>query len=107
MVEPQSEHCLPLFGQFCCRVAAGPYCCEEEVLSGALTMKNAKKNGSQTTLWGALTDWNLKLWTDKSMKDAAKLPYLEIPINRGTAIQDVGEIYIELGSEWRSRSDRF
>ena len=70
------------------------YCCEEEVLSGALTMKNAnakKQQQQNKRLWGALTDWNLKLWTDKSVKDSAKLPYLEIPINRGTAIQDIGE----------------
>ena len=90
IVEPQSEHCLPLFGQFCCRIAAAPYCCEEEVLSGALTLRNAKGKKDQK-LWGSLMDWNLKLWMDKSGKDSARLPYLEIPINRGTAIQDIGK----------------
>ena len=60
------------------------------MLSGALTLKNVKNKKDQK-LWASLMDWNLKLWTDQAAKDSARLPYLEIPINRGTAIQDIGK----------------
>jgi hypothetical protein len=78
---------LPLFGQFCCRLAALPYCCEEEVLSGHLSLK---RNAGQTTeLWAALSDWKLSLWTERERQEEANA-FLVIPINRDTRIEDEG-----------------
>jgi len=77
---------LPLFGQFCCRLAALPYCCEEEVLSGLLFLNEESGKGAQS-LWGSLSDWKLNLWTDRKLQDSAS-PYLVIPINRDTRIED-------------------
>ena len=80
---------LPLFGQICCRLAALPYCCEEEVLSGPLSLKG--KNGkSAHSLWGSLFDWKLSLWTEKKLQDSGS-PFLVIPINRDTRIEDAGD----------------
>ncbi len=32
--EKANPNMIPLFGEFCFRLAALPYCCEEEVLAG-------------------------------------------------------------------------
>lgn len=80
---------LPLFGQFCCRLAALPYCCEEEVLSGPLCLKG-KSGKAAHSLWGSLFDWKLSLWTDKNFLDSGS-SFLVIPINRDTRIEDSGD----------------
>ena len=80
---------LPLFGQFCCRLAALPYCCDEEVLSGPLSLKG--KDGKVAhSLWGSLSDWKLSLWTHHKLQNSG-VPFLVIPINRDTRIGDSGD----------------
>lgn len=87
VVEPTSDQCLPLFGQFCCHLAALPYCCEEEVLAGELTLD---VTGKQQSVWASLFDWKLRLWTDRSQKEAARHPFDSTAITRDTRIEDQG-----------------
>lgn len=94
--ETQNRHQLPLFGQICARLAALPYCCEEEVLSGILTMR---RNGKLREMWSSLIDWKLCLWKDKSNKDAARMPDLEIPVTRNTQIQDSGDDILSIANK--------
>ena len=86
---PESEaSALPLFGQFCFRLAALPYCCEEEVIAGPLKLTLAKNNSVE--LWASLTNWRLSLWTDKSLKENLKPAYLVVDVNRDSVIRDDG-----------------
>ena len=83
-----SPTCPSFFGQLCCRVAALPYCCEDEVISGAIGIRNYK--GKVQNKWCRLLDWKLSFWNDKSQKEAARRPNNEIPINRNTCILEEG-----------------
>ena len=85
--DPQNDNNLPLFSQFCCRLAAMPYCCEEEVLAGNVKLRKELKMQS---FWAVLMGWKMSLWTDKSLKDAARSAYAEIQVNRDTRIEDKG-----------------
>ena len=79
---------LQFFDQFCFRLAALPYCCEEEVVSGALELLAMQ---TRTRLWASLSNWRLSLWTDKSLKDAGRRAYLIIDVTRESAISDRGK----------------
>ncbi len=81
------EQHLPLFSDFCCRLAAQPYCIDEEALCGRLVLKRKAKAES---FWATVVGWKLRLWTDKDQKDANESPLLEIPVTRDTAIRDKG-----------------
>ena len=85
--EPNSIVCPSLFGQICCRMAAKPYCTEEEVLSGEI---GVKKQGKQVKMWSRLMDWKLSLWNDLSHKESARRPIIDIPVNRDTYILEKG-----------------
>ena len=88
--EPDSPTCPSLFGQVCCRMAAKPYCCEEEVLSGEIGLQKHGGGGKIHKMWSRLMDWKLSLWNDVSHKEAARRPAIDIPVNRDTCILEKG-----------------
>ena len=92
--DPQSDHCLPLFGQFCHRLASLPYCCEEEVLSGDVELVRQGCQTKSVHMWASLMDWHLSLWTSRAHKDAARQAFIRVPVNRDTSIIDNGEMAI-------------
>ena len=83
--DPNSDSTPPLFGSICCRLSVQPYCCEEEVITGPLVIS---KHGKTKNVWGSLLDWKLSLWNDKSQKDSARHPLVEIPIIRETSLEE-------------------
>ena len=89
--DTSSPTCPSFFGQLCCRVAALPYCCEDEVISGIVGIRNNK--GRIQNRWCRLLDWKLCLWNDKCQQDAARRPIIEIPVNRNTCILEEGLCY--------------
>ena len=102
-VEKDSPHCLPLFGQFCFRLAGLAYCCEEEVLAGPLALVTSA-GVTPVALWASLSNWRLSLWTDRSHKE--RPAWLQIDVNRDTAIHDKGADTLILrngGRPWEFR----
>jgi len=93
--EPNSTTCPSLFGQVCCRLAAMPYCCEEDVLSGALSLRRPS-TGKVQKMFSRLMDWKLSLWNDVSHEEAARRPVIDIPVNRDTSILEKGTNCISL-----------
>ena len=87
--DSDSLTCPSFFGQLCCRLAALPYCCEDDVICGTVGIE--KYNGKVQTMWARLLDWKLSLWNDKSYKEAARKPNIEIPVNRDTCILEQGK----------------
>jgi len=96
--EPNSSTCPSLFGQVCCRMAAMPYCCEEEVLCGTVGVKrpNVTSSGKVQKMFCRLMDWKLSLWNDISHEEAARRPVIDIPVNRDTSILEKGSNSITL-----------
>lgn len=84
-----SPTCPSFFGHLCCRVAALPYCCEDEVISGLVGIQNYK--GKIQQKWCQLLDWKLCIWNAKSQKEAARRPNIEIPVTRNTCILEEGK----------------
>ncbi|XP_034233900.1 rhotekin-like isoform X1 [Thrips palmi] len=83
-VEPRS-HQLPLFGHFCCRLAAQPDCVSREAYSGnALLLESS---GVWTQMHGALQAFRLDLWRSLNDKEAAKKPAKTVTVDRDTLIQ--------------------
>ncbi|KAL1122872.1 hypothetical protein AAG570_003198 [Ranatra chinensis] len=70
--------CLPLFGHFCCRLAAEPECLVKEITSGP--MRGAS--------WASLQGFNLNFWRDRKhwLQDSLR-PLHSVPINRDTIIK--------------------
>ena len=99
--DSNSPTCPSFFGQLCCRVAALPYCCEDEVISGIIGIKNY--NGKVRNRWCQLLDWKLSLWNDKSQKDSARKALIEIPVNRNTCILEEGELRFYTGMNLRKQ----
>lgn len=52
------SHQLPLFGHFCCRLAAQPDCVAGEVVGGPLRV-------GQQPVWAQLRAFTLQLWHDR------------------------------------------
>ncbi len=77
-------------------MAALPYCCEEEVLSGPLELVRPSAKQQQSPLrtqpvWTSLLDWRLRLWTDRTQAEAARAPFDTVPVNRDTRIEEIGQ----------------
>ncbi|KAG1708485.1 Rhotekin-2 [Nymphon striatum] len=82
------SHQLPLFGHFCCRLAAQPDCMLEERLSGYLTV--VQKVGSLSgcrKLWAQLKKFEIRLW---SRPDEAE-QIMNIRIGKETKVKSCKE----------------
>jgi len=106
--DPSSPTCPSLFGQICCRMAAKPYCCEEEVLSGQIGLVKSPQSSGKVQphlMWSRLMDWKLSLWNDLSHKESARKPAVDIPVNRDTHILEKGDNCIKLTNEMGDACD--
>ncbi|KAK0089065.1 hypothetical protein PV326_004611 [Microctonus aethiopoides] len=74
------HHALPLFGHFCCRLAAQPDCATKEIFTG-----NINLNGNNC--WGRLQNFTLKTWESRKHSENDRNPTNTIPITRETNIQ--------------------
>ena len=112
----QSPNCPPMFGALCCRLAALPYCCEDPVLQGTLSLmydSKASKISANTVVdfsnpklvFASLMDWKLSIWLSKDQKEAARRPVVVIPINRDCCILEKNEHEVSITSRCEE-SDR-
>ncbi|XP_066585985.1 rhotekin-like isoform X3 [Prorops nasuta] len=74
------QHSLPLFGHFCCRLAAQPECINKEICTG-----NVILNGK--SYWARLRGFTIQAWESKKLANEEHDPVQKIPINRETSIQ--------------------
>ncbi|KAE8752968.1 hypothetical protein FOCC_FOCC000314 [Frankliniella occidentalis] len=83
-VEPRN-HQLPLFGHFCCRLAAQPDCVSGEAYSGSAVL--LEPSGVWSQVHGALQAFHLELWRSQGDKEAGKKPVKTVTVDRDTLIQ--------------------
>ncbi|XP_034934432.1 rhotekin-like isoform X2 [Chelonus insularis] len=74
------HHMLPLFGHFCCRLAAQLDCMTKDVYTGNININGAN-------CWARLRSFSLKTWESRKLAEDEQNPSLTIPINRETSIQ--------------------
>jgi len=94
----ENDRLPPMFGQFCCRLAVQPYCREEPVLCGSLSLRyplNERYSGGRwaENCWARLMDFKLCLWQSLEQYEAARSPSKQIRIDQDTTIKDGGEIF--------------
>ncbi|XP_076308248.1 rhotekin-2-like isoform X1 [Tachypleus tridentatus] len=82
-----SQHQLPFFGQFCCRLAIQPDFISEERLSGFLGVVSQVGNISGCRrLWCSLKNLKLSFWP-KAEDFYCMSPILVIPVNKDTRLR--------------------
>ncbi|XP_071792948.1 rhotekin-like isoform X2 [Asterias amurensis] len=83
--ESTRHHCLPLFGNFCCRFAAQPDCIAKDLAQGSLQLLQTTA-GVQTwrNLRGVLRDGDLRLRDEEVF--ISEDPVYTIPISKDTLI---------------------
>ncbi|XP_046743720.1 rhotekin-like isoform X2 [Diprion similis] len=74
------NHSLPLFGHFCCRLAAQPECVTKEACSGSIILDGQ-------TCWARIQRFTLQAWDSRKLADEEQSPFSIVPINRETLIQ--------------------
>lgn len=72
-------HSLPLFGHFCCRLAAQPECINKEICVG-----NVNIDGQNC--WARLQGFCIKTWESKKHAEEAQNPEHVIPVNKKTSV---------------------
>uniref|UniRef100_T1JH77 Uncharacterized protein n=1 Tax=Strigamia maritima TaxID=126957 RepID=T1JH77_STRMM len=75
---------LPLFGHFCCRLAALPECLVEDRITGYLAVEVGDLSCLRR-LWGTVRNFQLSVWAKPSEVNASE-PQMIIPINKNTKI---------------------
>ncbi|XKL60026.1 hypothetical protein PGB90_001042 [Kerria lacca] len=87
------RHQLPLFGHFCCRLAAQPNCMTQEVYSAFvyipesyLKNSNTKDKKNSSKCWAQLLAFKLKCWSNYEHFLEDKEPDTFININKNTVI---------------------
>ncbi|XP_071449463.1 rhotekin-like isoform X2 [Hetaerina americana] len=103
-------HQLPLFGHFCCRLAAQPDCISREVFSGPLqlllTAEDQERDGLSRDdktkkvedtaggdrghwcgIWGQLQAFHLDLWEKREDFEQGREPIKSITVDRETSIR--------------------
>ncbi|XP_070539962.1 rhotekin-like isoform X2 [Ptychodera flava] len=78
---------LPLFGHFCCRLAAQPECMVEDGMSGFLSFQDTV-NGvpGWTRKWCLLRESQLQCWTQQEDR-GSKAPECTITITKGSNVE--------------------
>ncbi|XP_042224235.1 rhotekin-like isoform X2 [Homarus americanus] len=78
---------LPLFGHFCCRLAAQPDCSTQERIAGYAHVQESEHQQS----WCRVSGWQLEVWGSK--EDAHLSPHhpLSLSIDRTTEITQSGK----------------
>ncbi|XP_076472015.1 rhotekin-like isoform X2 [Babylonia areolata] len=89
-LEKNSEgkvHELPLFGNYCCRVAAVPGCLVNPAVSGYLNLQEDDDLSKWRRYWCVLKNLHLACWLSPSDIEVAQ-PLLSIPVTKSTQISD-------------------
>lgn len=81
------SHQLPLFGHFCCRLAAQPDCVSQESCSGDLTVLDGGTGRQWVFMWGQLQAFRLDLWAKREHWEQGQDPGRSITVDRETVIQ--------------------
>ncbi|XP_043290150.1 rhotekin-like isoform X2 [Venturia canescens] len=74
------HHALPLFGHFCCRLAAQPECVTKEVCAGNVNLNDRN-------CWARLQSFAVQSWESRKLADEDQAPIHSVPINKETSIQ--------------------
>lgn len=80
-------HELPLFGHYCCRVAAVPDCLVKPVVCGFLNVQEDDDLSKWRRYWCVLKNLQLACWSSPSDIEIAQ-PLLTIPVTKSTQISD-------------------
>ncbi|XP_025093561.1 rhotekin-2-like isoform X7 [Pomacea canaliculata] len=78
---------LPLFGHYCCRLAAVPDCLVKPVVSGFLSVQEDDDLSKWRRYWCVLKNLRLACWLSPTDIEVAQ-PLLTIPITKSTQISD-------------------
>lgn len=80
-------HQLPLFGHFCCRLAAQPDCISQESCSGDLMILDVDAGRQWVFMWGQLQAFRLDLWVKQEHWEKGQDPVRSIVVDRETVIK--------------------
>lgn len=98
------SHQLPLFGHFCCRLAAQPECVSREVLSGPLWVTHWSR---QEPAWAQLQAFTLHLFHDREGWLQGADPVETVQITRVSVIKcrKQSKVEFEIINEHEARED--
>lgn len=82
MISENRSHQLPLFGHFCCRLAAQPDCVSQESCSGDLTVLDGGTGRQWVFMWGQLQAFRLDLWVKREHWEQGQDPVRSITVDR-------------------------
>ncbi|XP_041370423.1 rhotekin-2-like isoform X4 [Gigantopelta aegis] len=80
-------HELPLFGHYCCRLAAVPQCLVETAVTGYLNIQEDDDLSKWKRYWCVLKNLHLACWSSPSDVEVAA-PLLTVSITKNTQISD-------------------
>ncbi|KAK3741990.1 hypothetical protein RRG08_024736 [Elysia crispata] len=78
---------LPLFGHYCCRVAALPHCLTQPTVSGFLNLQEGEDLSQWRQYWCCLKNLQLACWASQDDAEVCQ-PLLTIPVTKCTQISD-------------------
>jgi hypothetical protein len=87
MISENRSHQLPLFGHFCCRLAAQPDCVSQESCSGDLTVLDGGTGRQWVLMWGQLQAFRLDLWVKREHWEQGQDPVRSIAVDRVSATE--------------------
>ncbi|XP_018015237.1 rhotekin [Hyalella azteca] len=86
-IEPRS-HQLPLFGHFCCRLAAAPECHSQERLAASLHVQTGEKHCTVGQCWVRLQGWRLEAWeSQEEARTSEHHPQICVSVDRHCKIE--------------------
>ena len=85
MISENRTHQLPLFGHFCCRLAAQPDCVSQESCSGDLMLLDVDAGRQWVFMWGQLQAFRLDLWVKREHWEKGQDPVRSIVVDRVSA----------------------
>lgn len=85
MILENRSHQLPLFGHFCCRLAAQPDCVSQESCSGDVILLDSDAARQWVSMWGQLQAFRLDLWVKREHWEQGQDPIRSIVVDRVSA----------------------
>jgi hypothetical protein len=85
MILENRSHQLPLFGHFCCRLAAQPDCVSQESCSGDMMLLDSDAARQWVSMWGQLQAFRLDLWVKREHWEQGQDPIRSIVVDRVSA----------------------
>lgn len=103
---------LPLFGHFCCRLAAQPSCMTQEVYSSfvhvpesCIKASASKDKRTWIKCWAQLLAFKLRLWTSYERYSEDKEPDASISVNKNTVVTvKKSSLDLEISSEYNANN---